>query len=802
MEIFKLKDLTFYYPGQELPSLEGLSFTVESGEFVAVAGTSGSGKTTLLRQLKTALCPHGRHFGELLFCGVPLKETEPCTQSEEIGFVLQSPENQLVSDKVWHELAFGLESLGYETSVIRKRVAEMAAFFGIEDWFYKPVTELSGGQKQLLCLASVMAMHPRVLILDEPTSRLDPIAGEEFIAALVKINRDLGTTIIISEHRLDNVLPYADRLLILDKGRLVCDGAPRDVGLWLKENEHPMLRAMPTATRVYSCVANDGDCPLTIREGRAWLEAFAETHELLEASKADTKPFRGEKAISMKGLWFRYGKNEPDVLRNLDLEVSRGELFAVVGGNGAGKSTILSIAAGLLKPQRGRAECSSRAALLPQEPQLVFYHKTLREDLLEMRDKDDGDFGQLLDEIIKLCRLEGLLDRHPFDLSGGETQRAALAKLLLSRPELLLLDEPTKGMDAESKTELSRILHSLTAGGGTIVLVSHDLDFCAENADRCALLFDGAIAARGTPSEFFGGNIFYTTEASRMAGSLLPCAVTADDIIAACAGKKLEAAEPKSLYPPKKQESFAAKVKSDAKATKKPALPKRTLAAAGMILLAIPLTMLAGIYLLDDKRYTLISLLCLFEAMLPFFLIFEGRKPSARELIIIAVLCALSVASRALFFVLPQAKPVAAIVILSAAAFGGETGFLVGAVSMLVSNIMYGQGPWTPWQMFAMGMVGFLAGVVLKKKLIPSTPLPLALFGAFLTVVIYGGIMNTNGVLMFQANPNIKMLLASYAAGLPFDLIHAASSFLILLFFSKIMLSKLDRVKLKYGILE
>ncbi len=805
MEVFKLSELTFFYPGQEAPTLDRLSFTIESGQFVAVAGASGSGKTTLLRQFKTVLCPHGSHSGQLEFFGEPLSKVKLDIQSEKIGFVLQSPENQIVTDKVWHELAFGLESLGYETSVIRTRVAEMAAFFGIEEWFYKPVSELSGGQKQLLCLASVMAMYPQVLILDEPTSRLDPIAGEEFISTLVKINRDLGTTIIISEHRLDNVLPYADRVMLMEEGRLIRDGAPRTVGQWLNESKHPMFQAMPTPMRIYAAVSSEQLCPLTVKEGREWLETFSAKHELFKICRADEEGTRKEPAISMKGLWFRYSKNEPDILKNLDLVVGRGELFAIVGGNGAGKSTILSIAAGLQKPQRGKAEAFGKAALLPQEPQMVFSRKTVREDLHEMKDKGDADFNKSLTGVIELCRLNKLLDRHPFDLSGGETQRAAIAKILLSKPDILLLDEPTKGMDAQAKTELSKILHSLTADGATIVMVSHDLDFCAENADQCALLFDGAIASQGTPHDFFRGNIFYTTSANRMARNVLPQAVTAPEIIFACAGEappKAESIAIEKTCTEEKREFRVSDFQTNDTALKKNALSKRTIAAAIMILLAIPATILIGMYYLEDRKYTFISLLALLEAMLPFFLIFEGRKPQARELIIISVLCALGVAGRAAFIILPQFKPVAAIVIISGAAFGGETGFLVGAVSMLVSNVMFGQGPWTPWQMFAMGIIGFLAGMLFKKKLISSSPLPLSIFGAFCTVIIYGGVMNTSSVLMYQANPTMEMLIASYAAGLPFDLIHAASTFLFLLFVSRAMLEKLDRVKIKYGILE
>lgn len=250
MESYVIRSLAFTYPEQTKKVLDGLSFSVGQGEFVVIAGPSGSGKSTLLRQLKSILAPHGDVKGEILFEGRPIAEIDRREQSARIGFVLQSPDNQIVTDKVWHELAFGLEGLGFDTPTIRGRVAEMASFFGIQTWFYQSVAELSGGQKQLLNLASIMAMQPSVLILDEPTSQLDPIAAAEFLAAVGKINRELGTTVIMTEHRLEEVLPMSDRLLVLDEGKLVCDGTPREVGEALRERGHGMFLAMPTPIRI------------------------------------------------------------------------------------------------------------------------------------------------------------------------------------------------------------------------------------------------------------------------------------------------------------------------------------------------------------------------------------------------------------------------------------------------------------------------------------------------------------------------------------------------------------------------
>lgn len=805
MEIFTVKNLSFCYPEQETASLDELSFSIQRGQFIAIIGASGSGKTTLLRQFKTTLAPHGRCSGELLFCGTPLADVGLREQSAKIGFVLQSPENQIVTDTVWHELAFGLESLGLPTPIIRSRVAEMASFFGIENWFYKNVTELSGGQKQILNLASVMAMQPEVLILDEPTSRLDPIAAGEFISVLSKINRELGTTVIITEHRLDEVLPLCDQVLVMQKGKIICEGTSRETGEWLREAEHSMFLSMPVPMRVYAAVPNELVCPITVRDGRNWLDEFSVTHILGAVPEHEAAKRSDKTAIALDGVWFRYEKALPDVAKGLSLKVNKGEFLAIVGGNGAGKSTALSLIAELNKPYRGNVQINGAVAMLPQNPQTLFAKKTVFEDLKEMRQRTDDGFDGRLEDVTRLCHLEGLLKRHPYDLSGGEMQCAALAKVLLAEPEILLLDEPTKGLDAEFKQELGEILRSLTLLGITIVMVSHDLEFCAENAQRCALIFDGSVVSQGTPREFFGENSFYTTAANRMARQILPEALTLVDIICVCGGNipinstlrsGNEQSDKTTLENPHKN----SQTPSTDNHMQKRGLPNRTIVAAIMILFAIPLTVFFGIYFLGDRKYTFISLLVMLEAMLPFFLFFEGRKPQARELVIIAVICALGVAGRAAFFMLPQFKPVMAIVIISGVAFGGEMGFLVGAITMLASNVMFGQGPWTPWQMFAMGIIGFISGIFFRKSVLLQTRLPLSVFGFACALIVYGGIMNTANVLMYQASPTKAMLLASYASGLPFDLIHATATFVFLLLLSKPMLEKLDRVKEKYGL--
>lgn len=935
MDKLEISHLTFYYPEQTTPALDDFSLEVGSGDFVVLCGPSGCGKSTLLRQLKSVLAPHGRRTGEILFDSRRLDELSAAEQTSKIGFVLHDPESQIVTDKVWHELAFGLESLGFDTPTIRRRVAEMANFFGIQNWFDKSVTELSGGQKQLLNLASIMTMQPELLILDEPTSQLDPIAASDFIGVVARINRELGTTVIMTEHRLEEAFAAANRVAVMDSGRLLLADRPSAVGERLKSLGHAMFLAMPTAMRVWSAVPDGNpatadkaiDCPVTVRDGHEWLSAYAATHTLRPAPVRHERQFR-KVVLESENLWFAYDKHS-EVVRGLDLTLRQGEFAAILGGNGAGKTTSLRLLAGLEKPLRGSVSRNGRLALLTQNPQLMFRHSTVREDLYEISPNGGGKY----ELAVRLCRLEGLLDRHPYDLSGGEVQRAALAKLLLTEPDILLLDEPTKGLDAEFKRELAAILRRLCELGKSILAVSHDVEFCAEYCDRCMLFFDGSVAAEGEPREFFTGNSFYTTAANRMSRGICD-AVTADELIYICGGEPAvfaDAAESTDIDPQQSAQtaptesqnndavpaashttdaaqaklhtSNADKITSNAADAAKNAtaytssgrprrpklslprriiaaaagiacaiifiqaigvtdlsalvsaggasegaytqlllggllalsltilaaaiyrpqpkppilntsastgsdvrgkstrrVPLRTKIAAAMILLTVPLTLLVGNLLGGGRHYYIVSILILFECMLPFFLIFEGRRPQARELVIISVLAAIGVAGRAVFFMLPQFKPVTALTIIAGAALGGETGFLVGAMTMLASNVMFSQGPWTPWQMFCMGIIGFLAGILFRR--LSRTRLTLCIYGALASLVIYGGIMNFASALMWSPTLDWRIVVTYFVTGLPMDCIHALSTALFLWFAAEPMLEKLERVKKKYGLYE
>lgn len=545
MAHFEIKDLTFSYAAAKgKHSLENVSLTIEQGEFLVLCGKSGSGKSTLLRQLKTVLTPNGKRTGEILFRGVSLKQVSDREQSEKIGFVMQNPDDQIVTDKVWHELAFGLESLGCDQKTMRGRVAEMACYFGIQDWFHRDVATLSGGQKQLLNLASIMAMQPEVLILDEPTSQLDPIAASDFLNTVRKINTELGTTVIITEHRLEDIFPYADRAVVMEKGRVIADDTPGKVGQLLFEQANPMFAAMPTPVRVYYGAGGTGESPLTVRQGRSWLSRRFPNRPEKDAIAAPPLPEEvKDPALVLKELWFRYEKDSPDILRGVSAEIPSGSLYAILGGNGAGKSTTLKAISGICRPYRGKVTLFGKPvdkyksselfhgclAMLPQDPKSLFVKKTVREDLSEMtRDKSS------IERIAALCQITELLDSHPYDLSGGEQQRAALAKVLLTNPRLLLLDEPTKGIDSFFKETFAGILSDLKKQGITVVMVSHDVEFCARYADVVSMFFDGQVLTTDTPRRFFGSNSFYTTAAHRMSRHIFHMAVTVDDVLTLC----------------------------------------------------------------------------------------------------------------------------------------------------------------------------------------------------------------------------------------------------------------------------
>ncbi len=574
MEILSLENLTFTYPKTEDPAVENVSLQVDEGDFVLLCGASGCGKTTLLKLLKRELTPSGEQSGTVKFRGRPLSSLTDREAASDIGFVMQNPDEQIVTDKVWHELAYGLENLGVPSETIRLRVGETASWFGISDSFRKSADELSGGQKQLLNLAAVSVMNPSLLLLDEPTGQLDPIAAAEFISILKKLNRELGLTVIIAEHRLEDIFPVADKVAVMENGKIIVCDSPRAVGRRLAEvnKNHPMLAALPSAVRIYSALEGFSQtCPLTVREGRAFLEKNFASSPNAPLPSGESDPPVSEKtektaagepeatsaektetpAVELKNVWFRYERDLPDVLRSTNLKAYFGEVFCLLGDNGVGKTTSLNVIAGLDRAYRGKTLINGtpitkfkggslyrkNVALLPQDPQTVFVRDEVQKDLEELAEAcglSKTEREKRISELAEKLGITPFLKKHPLDLSGGEQQKCALAKTLLSEPKILLLDEPTKGLDAFSKNSLSSLLRSLKNDGLCILIVTHDVEFAAENADRCALFFDGEILACDIPSRFFSENNFYTTAANRMARRLWKDAVTCESVVARC----------------------------------------------------------------------------------------------------------------------------------------------------------------------------------------------------------------------------------------------------------------------------
>ena len=560
MEILRVDGLKFSYPNQLKKALNNINFSIDEGDFVLICGESGCGKSTLLRHLKPELSPHGQVSGDIYYYSQKINDYSSKQLASEIGYVLQNPDSQIVTDKVWHELAFGLENMGLDTQSIRLRVAEMASFFGIQGWFRKNVNDLSGGQKQLLNLASIMAMQPKILILDEPTSQLDPIAAKDFIDTLVRINKELSTTIIMTEHNLEDIYSVCDKVIVMEDGKVICnDTNYKVVDILSRDKNHKMVKSLPTPSKIYNqlngYIEGASKSPLTVKDCRQWLNDSMDELTITKLDDTETEINISKKdreiAIELKDVYFQYNKISEPTIRDLSFKVYKGEIYSILGGNGTGKSTTLSLVARQRKPQRGKIFINNiemkkynnkslyenNLALLPQNPQSLFVFETVREDLEEvliLQNKDRKYIDKEVKRVSKLLDIEHLLEHHPYDLSGGELQRAGMAKVMLLNPKIILLDEPTKGLDAYCKEEIGKMLMKLRDMGVTIVVVSHDIEFSARYSDRCAMFFDGSIVSEGTPKEFFLGNNFYTTVSNRIARNIFEDTLIYEDVVSLC----------------------------------------------------------------------------------------------------------------------------------------------------------------------------------------------------------------------------------------------------------------------------
>ncbi|OEG16239.1 hypothetical protein BCR23_04960 [Enterococcus quebecensis] len=544
----EIEDLSFQYAGSEKKVLNNVSFSVNQGDFILICGASGSGKSTLLKMLKPQLTPSGTKIGEIYLNKENLSTIPDVFSASKIGYVMQNPENQIVTDKGWHELAFGLENIGLTPSEIKNRIAEMVNFLGIPELVEAQTKDLSGGQKQLLNLASVLVMRPDVLILDEPTTQLDPIAAQNFVDILVRLNREMGLTIVLAEHSLESVFSLVSKVVLLDKGQVIFSEEPANISQGIQSSKLDLTRfilSLPSAVQIYLESGQSGKTPITVIDGKRFLaQHFSSRRDKQNKNKIQQVKNNQNTSVQLKNCWFRYEKNSRDILAGIDFDLYEGEIFSLVGGNGTGKTTLLKVIAGIQKCYLGKVTLFNQPikkmqqliGYLPQNPQTMFIRDSVVDDyknyLLNQK-VDEQEQQKLIEKITDALDIKEILTEHPLDLSGGECQRAALGKLLLADPQVLLLDEPTKGIDNYGKKELIRLLKKLSLEGKTILVVTHDLDFSAELSDRCGLFFQNDVLTTGIPNEFFSHQTFYTTAASRISRETFSELVTTDQVIAA-----------------------------------------------------------------------------------------------------------------------------------------------------------------------------------------------------------------------------------------------------------------------------
>ena len=605
MALIEFNNFSFAYMNSdgtesEVKSLDSINLEIDYGDFVLLCGPSGCGKTTLLTNLKKELMPAGRRSGEIKFNGTRIIDMDEISSACDIGYLFQNPDSQIVTDTVIQEIAFPLENIGLPTEEIRNRISEIVAFFGINDILHKNVNELSGGQKQLVNLCSLLVLRPQVLLLDEPMSQLDPIASYEFLSIVRRLNEEFSITVIMSEHKADSIFPFIDKAVFLKEGKIEFVDNAHNICSEVIDDEI-FENYLPAVTKIYNSLSVKYpsliklNTPLSIREGRRCLNTIHD--DLIKISNDDVdsinlnhdnlhitnkKYHSQEKSgildkislggnknalISMNGIYFAYEKGKL-ILKNVDFELEKGDFVSLIGGNGVGKSTFLQLLVGILKPIKGKVKYKKgiKRAYVHQNPMIHFSKDNVKEEFLEsilesnlLNNNSVGFNKETYDDLLKMTNEEftesdllnglefdsiefkfkelieffdicDLIDKHPYDCSGGEQQKIVIVKALLQNADVLVLDEPTKGLDPISSKNLANILNSLRDNGITILMTSHDLDFVANNCKRCLMLFDKDIQIDDDPKVIFAENNFYTTFVNRMVKDYVPEIVTLDDL--------------------------------------------------------------------------------------------------------------------------------------------------------------------------------------------------------------------------------------------------------------------------------
>lgn len=782
MACVETKELSFAYPQSDVFALHDVTLSFPAGTFNVISGLCGSGKSTLLRALDPILTPNGTMSGTVSF------ESE----SPNIGYIPQDPQSAVVCDTVSAELAFSLGSKGVQRPLITRRSAEISAFLGIEDLYDKRTDELSGGQIQLLALASVLTASPELILADEPCSQLDPVSACKFYDALSRTVSDLGTTVIMTTHSLDLAALYADSITALKNGSVEYKGTAQELCSELHENADPLFYSMPEVLRINELTGLKKKMRPDVSSGRSMIKELCGTYDV---NPPEIRPEPDQKSpfVSMSHVTFRFVRTQKDVLNDLSASFAAGTVTAVIGGNGSGKTTMIRNLCGALSPLYGKIKKNGTVSYLPQDVKACFTHDTVRAELESVcSDK------QKIGETVKGLLSEKEMDSHPFDLSGGQIQCAALCRTLLAGADILLLDEPVRSMDAYTAHKAGDLLEKEAELGRCVILVTHDLYFASSFADRCIMLFDGRVISSGTPQQVIGGNDIYTTQTARICSGHIDNVLTVPDVLRALG------TDPGFHITDNKTDMPLKPCDTDKNASEKvrishAGISKQAWLACAFTFITGALTVFFGTRYFGSGKYYITALLVMLETVVPAFAAFEKRIPKAPEIVVTAVLCALAVAGRAAFYALPGIKPVAAVVIIAGAALGPETGFLTGALSMLVSNAFFGQGPWTPWQMFSMGLIGLIAGILCDTGILERKAFPLAVFGVLSVIVIYGGIMDPMYIFMTQEHITKAALFTVYAAGFPINCVHAVSTALFILILSKPLTSDISRASRRYG---
>ncbi len=782
MSVLAFEHVTYRYPGRSEPSLRDVSVAFTPGELCVVTGPSGGGKSTLIRAA-SGLAPHfhgGELAGRVTVAGHDTREQRPAEIGLHAGTVLQDPESQVVMGTVRAELALPLESRGTGGAALARAVEEAALALGIAHLLDRRTGTLSAGELQRVSLAAALAPRPQLILLDEPTAHLDPVAGDELIWQLHRLNQEWETTVVLVEHRLERCLAAADRVLVLDGGRITCDADPPGFLRWAGEHA-PTLQT--PAAQLFAA-AGLRPLPAGVRQARASLRAAGLLPRGAGAPPSPPpgrargqSPLRGDggralrggprrRCCLMRGVWHEL-RDGPAILRGVDLQLHGGEAVALMGRNGAGKSTLLRHAAGLLAPTRGSVQAAGRVALVLQNP---------NDYLLHDRVGDEAPAAAL-----EAVGLGDLADRHPRDLSGGERQRLALAIVLGERLSgaassepgtVLALDEPTRGMDRAAKHQLAGWLSARAQEGMAVIVATHDIELAAELSTRVLLMADGQVIADGPPHELLCRRLVLRDRDR-------PHPWRARD--PARRGRRAAARR-------------GARARADTGTAGRPA-PGRH--GCSSVCGACGGRRGSGGRAHGGGHahvsWQLASLLIVLGSLGACGWWYERSRPSSKLVALVATLAALAALGRDAFAAIPDVKPITAIVLIGGIALGSGPGFAIGALGALASNLALGQGPWTPWQMLGWGLVGVAGGVLgaLTGRRLGRVSLALAaacaaeLFNLLLDLYTWTA----------AGNHSPAAFGAVLAAAAAFDITHVVASFAFAFAFGPALLAMLVRVR-------